>query len=678
MGSAIVLNADLTITHSVGSGDLTLSGVISESGGARTLTKAGSGTVVLNGTNTYTGTTSITGGVLDIGNAAGLGDTSAGATVSDGATLSLSGGLSFNAEALTLNGAGVSSSGALLNESGSNTWTGTVTLNTATSIGANSTTSLDISGAVSGANALTKVGAGTVKLSGSNGSFTGDVNVNVGTLQVENGSAVDDSATVTLANTSGAVFQTVSNETIGDLAGGGATGGRVSLNASTTLSTGTATDSTYAGSITGSGNLIKQGSGTMVLTDAQGSSGYTGTSTVSDGVLEIEANTALGASGSGQGTSVTSGASLTLDGIGLIIAEPLTLNGNGDSGNGALRYISTTGIGTSTVSGTVSLASASRVRIDDADDDLVLSGVVSGSNALEKTGSGTLELQGTNTFSGSTAINGGTLRVANGSAIADTASVSLANTSGAVFELLASETIGDLSGGGASGGNVSLNANTLTTGDASNTTFSGVISGTSNLIKQGSGTFELQGTNTFTGTTTITNGMLTLDNSGGDALAATSQVILNSGGTLLFDRSDQVVNTADLVLAGGTFNTAGYSETMDNLTLTATSVVDMGGDFSILNFSDGTRTGGVFSVKNWSGNVKVGGGTDQIIFASSLDQAFLDNVYWENLFISGAIQLPSGEIVPVPEPSTVIGGIFLGLVVAGDIYRRYRQRRRQE
>ena len=579
VGSDIVLSANVTITHSVSSGDLTLSGVISESGGARTLTKAGSGTVVLNGTNTYTGTTSITEGVLDIGNAAGLGDTSAGATVSDGATLSLSGSLSFNAEALTLNGAGVSSSGALLNESGANTWTGTVALNTASSIGANTSTSLNISGAVSGANALTKVGAGTVKLSGSNGSFTGDVNVNVGTLQVENGSAVDDSATVTLANTSGAVFQTVSNETIGDLAGGGATGGQVSLNASTTLSTGTATGSTYAGSITGSGNLIKQGSGTMVLTDAQGSSGYTGTSTVSDGVLEIEANTALGASGSGQGTSVTSGASLTLDGIGLIIAEPLTLNGNGDSGNGALRYISTTGSGTSTVSGTVSLASDSRIRVDDAGDNLVLSGVVSGSNALEKTGSGTLELQGTNTFSG---------------------------------------------------------------------------------------------------TTTINDGVLRLDNSGGNALAATTQVTINSGGTLLFDRANQVTDTADLALAGGTFSTAGFSETMDNLTLTATSTIDMGAGASILNFSDGTYSAGTFTVKNWSGNFAVGGGTDQIIFAASLDQAFLSKVFWDDLGKTGAKQLPSGEIVPIPEPSTVIGGIFLGLVVAGDIYRRYRQRRRQD
>ena len=438
---------------------------------------------------------------------------------------------------------------------------------------------LTLSGAVSGANALTKAGAGTVKLSGTNSAFTGDVNVNAGTLQVENGSAVGNSATVTLANTSGAVFQTVSNETIGELAGGGASGGQVSLNASTTLTTGTATGGTYAGSITGSGNLIKQDSGTMVLTDLQGSSDYTGTSTVSDGVLEIEANTALGGSGSGQGTSVTSGASLTLDGIGLIIAEPLTLNGNGDSGNGALRYISTSGSGTSTVSGTVSLGSGSRVRVDDAGDNLVLSGVVSGSNALEKTGSGTLELQGTNTFSG---------------------------------------------------------------------------------------------------TTTINNGVLRLDNSGGNALDATTPVTINSGGTLLFERANQVADTADLVLAGGTFSTAGFSESMDNLTLTATSTIDMGSGASILNFSDGTHSAGTFTVKNWSGNFTVGGGTDQIIFAASLDQAFLSKVFWNDLGKTGAKQLPSGEIVPIPEPSTVIGGIFLGLVVAGDICRRYRQRRRLE
>ena len=312
----------------------------------------------------------------------------------------------------------------------------------------------------------------------------------------------------------------------------------------------------------------------MVLTDAQGSSDYTGTSTVSDGVLEIKANTALGASGPGQGTSVTSGASLTLDGIGLIIAEPLTLNGNGDGGNGALRYISTSGSGTSTVSGTVSLASNSRVRVDDAGDNLVLGGVVSGSNALDKTGSGTLELQATNTFSG---------------------------------------------------------------------------------------------------TTTITDGVLRLDNSGGNALADTT-VTINSGGTLLFDRANQVTDTADVVLAGGTFSTAGFSETMDTLTLTATSTIDMGAGASILNFSDGTHSAGTFTVKNWSGNFAVGGGTDQIIFAASLDQALLDNVFWDDLGRTGAKQLPSGEIVPIPEPSTVIGGVFLGLVVAGDIYRRYRRR----
>jgi simple sugar transport system substrate-binding protein len=85
---------------------------------------------------------------------------------------------------------------------------------------------------------------------------------------------------------------------------------------------------------------------------------------------------------------------------------------------------------------------------------------------LTKDGAGVLTLSGTNTYTGATTINGGTLRAAGGSAIADTSPVTLANTAGVSLDLTANETIGNLSGGGVTGGNITLNGNTLTVNEA--------------------------------------------------------------------------------------------------------------------------------------------------------------------------------------------------------------------
>ncbi|HYE21247.1 MAG TPA: autotransporter-associated beta strand repeat-containing protein, partial [Tepidisphaeraceae bacterium] len=49
-----------------GTGDITLASTVTESGGARSLTKVGSNTVNLNATNTYTGPTSVAGGTLRV------------------------------------------------------------------------------------------------------------------------------------------------------------------------------------------------------------------------------------------------------------------------------------------------------------------------------------------------------------------------------------------------------------------------------------------------------------------------------------------------------------------------------------------------------------------------------------------------------------------------------------
>src|SRR5258708_9475665 len=74
---------------------------------------------------------------------------------------------------------------------------------------------------------------------------------------------------------------------------------------------------------------------------------------------------------------------------------------------------------------------------------------------------------------------------------------------GATVNLGASETVGSLAGAG----NVTLGANTLTAGgDNSNTTFSGIGSGTGGLTKAGSANMTLPDTNTYNGTTNISAG----------------------------------------------------------------------------------------------------------------------------------------------------------------------------
>jgi autotransporter-associated beta strand protein len=163
-----------------------------------------------------------------------------------------------------------------------------------------------------------------------------------------------------------------------------------------------------------------------------------------------------------------------------------------------------------------------------------LSGVISGSaNAdLIKTGGGTLELTGINTYLGNTYIQQGTLAATGGGAIPNTSAVILSNTAGATFLLNSSETIGTISGGGTTGGNVNIQANTLTLGDQRDTTFAGAISGSGGaVVKQGSGTLTLTGANTYTGGTTLSAGTVVAGNN--SAFGSTgAQTITFNGGSL--------------------------------------------------------------------------------------------------------------------------------------------------
>ncbi|WP_447922762.1 autotransporter domain-containing protein [Achromobacter aegrifaciens] len=232
---------------------------------------------------------------------------------------------------------------------------------------------------------------------------------------------------------------------------------------------------TYAGNISGGGSLTKQGSGTLTLTGAHT---YAGVTAISGGTL------ALGSSGRLPASQVSLQSGTTLD---LRAAAGQTI-------------AALSGTGGSVMLGTNSLTLTGSTNN-------TFAGVISGAGALIKVGAGTQTLTGANTFTGDVVINGGTLAVAAGALLPNSAVT--VNTTG-TFDLSTggSQSIGTLGG---SGGRIELGANTLTVGGG---TYAGVVRGTGGINKAGTGTLTLNGANTYTGTTQVQGGALRI---GGDA-----------------------------------------------------------------------------------------------------------------------------------------------------------------
>ena len=127
---------------------------------------------------------------------------------------------------------------------------------------------------------------------------------------------------------------------------------------------------------------------------------------------------------------------------------------------------------------------------------------------LTKTGSGIQVLSGANTYTGVTAINGGTLQISG---------------------------TGVLGGGNYSA--AISNSGTLVISTSSNQTFGGAISGGGALLQNGSNITTLTGANSYTGPTTIGGGALQIGNGGTTGALSNSTAISNSG-SLIFNRSD--------------------------------------------------------------------------------------------------------------------------------------------
>jgi autotransporter-associated beta strand protein len=274
--------------------------------------------VIMSQNNTYTGATTVNANATLRLNSAGsspdgpLGTTAAGTTVSSGGVLDLYGVTLSNSEALTLNGLGISTGGALINSSSSGaTWNGSLTLGSDSRITAG-TGSITLAGSVSGGSnvlffggsqnstisgiisgtgatnngtttSLYKDGTGTLTLDAIN-TYSGDTRIAAGNITVSSNGSLGSGSDVFVSN--GASLTVNATTTIASLQETGVSDfGTASIGSGVTLTINGANKGTiYQSSISGSGNLTMNGSGTtkLALFNAQT---YTGTTTVAGGIL---------------------------------------------------------------------------------------------------------------------------------------------------------------------------------------------------------------------------------------------------------------------------------------------------------------------------------------------------------------------------------------------------------
>ena len=606
-------NTTTTITlDGSGTGVATLSGAISAGSGNRdyAIVKNGSSTFSLTGTNTYGGGTTINGGTLIVNSAASLG--------------AASGSLTLNAGTLEI-GAGFSTSrNVILN-------------NAASTIQVDPSQTYTILSPVTGTGGLIKNGTGTLSLAGANlDTFTGTTIVNAGTLllgktagdasnnyggalrgdliinsgataQIQNHSQVDDTKNIWINGgtfdlntwtdgTSTGGIQFTGGSMVGASSGVFRLGGTLTTNAAATTATisggqlwlnlVSGADFNVAAGTTPSGidlsisgvvadglfgnSFTKDGAGTMVLS---GVNTYTGTTTVSAGALNIQSTSALGTTAAG--TTVSTGATLQVQGGIAVGTEALTLNGAGVSSTGALRNIS----GTNSWSGNLTLGSASTVSSDlgtltlsgtltnggfvitaAGAANIVVSGIISGSGGLTKTGAGTLTLSGTNSYTGPTTVNAGSVFVngatASGSAVTVNNSATALGGSGTINGSVTVASGANLSPGASGGGGTAV----LQTGALSLLSGSNFVLDLNNTtVGSGYDQASVVGTATITASNlvispgaglSIGDKFYILANDGADAVTGT----FSQGATIIAGLDTFSINYADNFDGGATAN----------------------------------------------------------------------------------------------------------------------------
>lgn len=342
---------------------------------------------------------------------------------------------------------------------------------------------------IEGSGELSKTGAGTIILTGSN-SYSGGILISDGVLQ---GSARSLQGDIT--NNATLVFDQL-------------------------------VDDSYAATISGAGVLVKSGAGNLTLT---GSNSYSGGTQVVAGVLSGDASALQGdisnaavveftqASDGSYAGAMTGTGSLTKSGAGVLTLTGLNSYSGGTSVlDGILRGDALSLQG--------AISNSALLEFDQQDDGLY-SGSISGTGGLTKLGAGTLVLSGSNSYTGSTLVEAGKL-VVNGSIASSALTI---GSGGSV-------------GGSGTFGSISLNGGTLAPGNSI-----GTLSVAGDMDFSGGGVYAVEvdanGNSDLIevgGVATLTNGRVQVLPEAGNYLLTTNYVILNAAGGLAGTTFDSV------------------------------------------------------------------------------------------------------------------------------------------
>ena len=580
-----------------------ITGIISNNGTDTTkvlaLTKSNSSTWTLSGANTFTGTTSVNNGTLAV---------SGSGTLGSAAALSMGGGtLDLGTTSQTVGAVSITAAPA----SGNTIQNGSLT---GTSYAASNSTGTAVVSAnllANGSIGLTKSGAGTLALSGTN-TYTGGTNVNAGTLSYLNLAAKPGTGTTSVAAlaTLGLGVSSSPGTTYfssGDLdalfaSSGPYTGNLASVSMDPTSLVGidtTAGNFTYATTITTRG-LNKLGTNALTLT---GTNTYSGGTTLTAGTLRIGvANVgsvgAITSSAIGTGALSIVGGALSSDSTtARTILNPVTFTGDATLGDA-------TNTGKLTFSAGVALGNARTLTLPATGQTAQFDGIVTGTGGFTVAGGKLILTNPNNSFSGGNGvtINGSTtLQITNVGALGPANKINMQNSStfaldgtagninaapamgnngpsGATFRNVAGDNtlnVGLTLMSGAGNCNISCDGGSLTwpgnfsanqsgrdvalggnSSEASFFTSNYTVGAGYGITKSGSGTWVVSGANSFSGrTTTISAGNLIATS--GSALG-TSTVTLSAGAALNY----AAATNASLTLGGPlTINGGGASAT---------------------------------------------------------------------------------------------------------------------